>query len=349
MLHPVRRRVWATGLAVLAASLAATAAATGAGATASAADTLVSTGSPSPVLAEQAERAGRGRRPGAPEHRRRGLQRRDRHGGLQRRAGRRLPVHPGRRRLGHLLLADSGASWTQPTYTGLTGRNCLGAAGRHRPAVHADHRARSARCPNYAAAGLVSDGDPARRLGAASACRRPLRVGQRLAAVLREPDLGRPGRRAVQGRRGDRGLAHRRRRRRPWSAPSIASRQTGALFSDKEQIWADNAASSRFFGNVYVCYAAFRGNGKGGGGQPLNVLTSRDGGDDAGPRPGHAGGEQHPQPQRLRPLGLHGAHGLDAARSTCSTTSSASTPRGAAPGQIQMITSDDGGAHFAGR
>ena len=37
--------------------------------------------------------------------------------------------------------------------------------------------------------------------------------------------------------------------------------------------------SSPFFGNVYVCYAAFRGNGNGFTNQPLDVLTSRDGGE----------------------------------------------------------------------
>jgi len=44
-----------------------------------------------------------------------------------------------------------------------------------------------------------------------------------------------------------------------WSAPSIASgRQNPVLFEDKPAIWADNAASSRFFGRVYVTWTAFR-------------------------------------------------------------------------------------------
>ena len=52
-----------------------------------------------------------------------------------------------------------------------------------------------------------------------------------------------------------------------------------AQFSDKEQIWADNASSSPFFGNAYVCYAASGPAGHGFIAQPLFVLTSRDGGD----------------------------------------------------------------------
>jgi hypothetical protein len=42
--------------------------------------------------------------------------------------------------------------------------------------------------------------------------------------------------------------------------PVIASRGLKPnFFSDKENIWADNAASSRFFGNVYVCWTQFHG------------------------------------------------------------------------------------------
>ena len=60
-----------------------------------------------------------------------------------------------------------------------------------------------------------------------------------------------------------------------WTPPVIASKAaSNTQFADKEQVWADNAESSAFFGNVYVCYGQFVG----GGAEPLIVATSRDGG-----------------------------------------------------------------------
>src|SRR5947209_3605602 len=64
-----------------------------------------------------------------------------------------------------------------------------------------------------------------------------------------------------------------------WDPPVVISRQSGTTFSDKSQIWADNASSSRFFGNVYVCWASFKGQEKGNAASaPLQVAVSRDGG-----------------------------------------------------------------------
>src|SRR5581483_3280660 len=64
-----------------------------------------------------------------------------------------------------------------------------------------------------------------------------------------------------------------------WMPPVLISKQNTTTFSDKSQIWADNAASSPFFGTVYVCWASFVGQEKGNVAPvPLEVAVSYDGG-----------------------------------------------------------------------
>ena len=179
---------------------------------------------------------------------------------------------------------DSGTNWTQPKYTGYSARNCLGVAGRDDDVCVPDPDGTIGTLPNYAAKGLVSDGDPAVAFGPRRGTDGKFDWGNGSRLYYANLTSAMPGHAPFKGFEAiavshtDNITAAAQGINEAWSAPVIASKQNSALFADKEQIWADNAASSSFFGNVYVCYAGFRSAGNGFGNQPLFVLTSRDGG-----------------------------------------------------------------------
>jgi hypothetical protein len=242
---------------------------------------------------------------------------------------------------------SSGASWTQPTYTGYTARNCLGA-----PGPDADCQPNPSgpigTLPNYNTHGLVSDGDPALAFGPQPGANGNFSWSNGSRLYYANLTSNFPGQ---VGFRGAEAIAVSYTDTVPnstngaWSAPVIASRQSSAQFSDKEQIWADNASSSPFFGNAYICYAAFRGNGNGFTNQPLAVLRSTDGGDSW---------TQHQVTSATN--NTHSRNGFGRSGCTVRTDSHGTVyvfvyqfgfnATTAAAGQIQMIKSFDGGRHW---
>jgi hypothetical protein len=177
---------------------------------------------------------------------------------------------------------DSGDTWTQPTYSGWSARGCLG------PAECTPVVGPIGTLPRYFESGLVSDGDPSVSFGPKPG---PNGFSWANGARLYYANLASrfptstpaetfKGFEAIAVSRTDDARAAANGNANAWMAPVIASKQNSTLFSDHEQIWADNASSSPFFGNVYVCYAAFRGQEKGNAApNPITVVRSTDGGD----------------------------------------------------------------------
>jgi hypothetical protein len=183
---------------------------------------------------------------------------------------------------------DSGNSWIQPTYTGWTAADCnpTSTCTAHVGPIHT--------LPWYFENTLVSSGDPAVAVG-------PIPVNGRFSwangsrvyyanlvgawpSGFAFPNPEFHGFLGVGVSRLDNPTPSSVLNKASWKPPVIVNTHTGqTAFEDKEQIWVDNAASSGFFGRVYVCNPEFRsvGQHRGRGGTfpvPLTFSFSTDGG-----------------------------------------------------------------------
>lgn len=196
------------------------------------------------------------------------------------------PFTPGIGVSGVYFSFDSGTTWTQPTYTGWSARDCLGVVGPDDPGCSPSVGSIGT-LPWYYEDGLVSDGDPALAFGP-----RPgpggfsWSNGSRLYYANLTANFGATrserafkGFEAIGVSRTDDVSAAAAGDKNAWMHPVLISKQSSTTFSDKEQVWADNAESSRFFGTVYVCWASFVGQEKGNAAPaPAQVAVSHDGG-----------------------------------------------------------------------
>ena len=195
---------------------------------------------------------------------------------------------------------DSGDTWVQPAYSGYSARvgvggSCLGQVGPDPGCVPLtpDQGGLIGTLPWYYENGVVSDGDPAVAFGPRPDAqgRFSWANGSRLyyanltsSFSAKRSEAGFKGVEAIGVSRTDNvaaAAAGGASGKAAWKPPVlITGSQSAAAFADKEQVWADNAESSRFFGNAYVCFARYVGGpSAGSNAHTLDVARSTDGGD----------------------------------------------------------------------
>ena len=194
------------------------------------------------------------------------------------------PFTPGVGNSGVYFSFDRGKTWHQPTYTGYSARACT---PDFTVAVSscAQTEGPIGTLPWYEESGLTSDGDPGLAFGPAPGANGfSWSNGDRL--YYSNLTSGFPTNNSLKGFEGiavsrlDNPSATNYSDKSAWQTPVVISKQAKTTFSDKSQIWADNASSSPFFGNVYVCWAKFQGQEKSPHATPaaLQVAVSSDGG-----------------------------------------------------------------------
>jgi hypothetical protein len=190
------------------------------------------------------------------------------------------PFVPGIGNSGVYWSSDGGGSWSQPDYTGYSGRSGTLGTGP------------IGTLPNYDTVRLVSDGDPAVAWGPArrgSDGKYHWSLGER--AYYANLTSNFSGVKKDESIKGYEAIAVSHTldltqamggQNSGWSKPAVVSeaRQSSSTFSDKEALWVDNAESSPNFGNAYVCWTDFRSaTATGNGNAPIMISRSTDGGD----------------------------------------------------------------------
>jgi hypothetical protein len=175
-------------------------------------------------------------------------------------------------------------TWTQPTYQGLTAADCSPTVEPCTPHPGPIHTV-----PNFYENGLRSRSDPGVAFGPApvnghfSWANGSRLYYSNLATNLTDTRIEQGGQNsntAIAVSHIDNVTPQRIADQANWSRPFLVPKNVAASAGlDKEQIWADNAESSPFFGQVYLCYADFH-SFSGGNAFPLfqMVATSSDGG-----------------------------------------------------------------------